>query len=168
MLINVAIVHLLSPQQNIPLLDSSVIYSRFLLIDTCFSYLAVMNSGAISFVMCVSICSRARAFLGHCGGDRPIPCPSPAHSVCQVAFPRFLCSLSGFWAQPMGGIGRKEGRERSECPSLCHSDDVASAPPAPTSQVHPGSSFYLDASTDSWSSDSLTLLSLQTGVRVGS
>lgn len=31
-----------------------------------------MNSGAISFVMCVSICSRARAFLGHCGGDRPI------------------------------------------------------------------------------------------------
>ena len=31
----------------------------------------------------------------------------------------------------MGGIGRKEGRERSECLSLCHSDSAASAPQLP-------------------------------------
>lgn len=115
MLINVAIVRLLSLLYRIPLPDSTAIYSSLLLIDTYFSCFAFMNNAALSFILHIFIAPVQEVSWVVFWQIHSLTFPysalylrDPTHTGCISQTP---VHLACFWTEPVGGTG---GRRRKE------------------------------------------------------
>lgn len=138
MLINVAIVRLLSLLYRIPLPDSTAIYSSLLLTDTYFLCFVFMNNAALSFILHIFIAPVQGVFalfLTDPFLDLPLLC-----SVSQRPDPHRLhfpdsCAPGWLLNWANGRHWPGEGGEKSWCLSSSLSDGVTPASPAPIAHL---------------------------------